>query len=92
MGTALALALSRAGYTIAEVVSRDQAAARRKARALAKRVHARATTLSHPQLDAGLIWFCVPDRSIASVARELSSSTEWREKIAFHSSGALPSD
>jgi len=92
IGTALALELSRAGYTIAEIISRDQAASRRKAQALAKRVRARATTLENPQLDATLVWFCVPDRSIASAARALSQSTQWRKKIAFHSSGALSSD
>ena len=44
------------------------------------------------RLDAELIWFCVPDREIASVARILSKSTQWKKKIAFHSSGALASD
>ena len=92
IGTALALELTRAGYTIEEVISREQAASRTKAQALARRVRARATTLGNPQLDAALIWFCVPDRNIASAARALSQSTQWRKKIAFHSSGALSSD
>ena len=92
LGIALALELTRAGYTIAEVVSRGPAASRRKARALAKLVHARATTLGNARFDADLIWFCVPDRSIASVARELPASAQWQGKVAFHSSGALPSD
>jgi predicted short-subunit dehydrogenase-like oxidoreductase (DUF2520 family) len=92
MGTALALQLVRAGYAIAEVVSREQAASRKKARTLARLVHARATTLGSTQLGAELIWFCVPDREIASVAHALSRSTPWLEKIAFHSSGALASD
>ncbi len=92
IGTALAVELTRAGYTIAEVISREQPASRRKAQALARRVRARATTLGNPQLDAELIWFCVPDRSIASAARALSQSTQWPKKIAFHSSGALTSD
>jgi len=92
IGTALAVELSRAGYRITEVVSRTQAASRKKARTLAKRVRARITTLGNTRLDAGLIWFCVPDREIASVARNLSGSAQWRGKIAFHSSGALSSD
>jgi len=92
LGTALAVELTRAGYTIAEVISREQTASRRKAQALAKRVRARATTLKNPQLDAALIWFCVPDRSVASAARALSGATQWPKKIAFHSSGALSSD
>jgi len=92
IGTALAVELTRAGYTITEIVSGERSASRKKARTLAKLVHARATTLDNPQLDAGLIWFCVPDREIASAARALSGSTQWRTKIAFHSSGALASD
>src|SRR5438105_1080614 len=39
-----------------------------------------------------VIWFCVPDRAIATAAQNLGSATEWKGKTAFHSSGALPSD
>ncbi|MGA8153046.1 MAG: DUF2520 domain-containing protein [Terriglobales bacterium] len=92
IGTALAVALTRAGYTVAEIISREQPASRKKARTLARLVHARPTTVGNPQLDAGLVWFCVPDREIALVARGLSGSIPWRKRIAFHSSGALSSD
>jgi len=92
LGTALAVALSRAGYPIAEIISRESTASRKQARSLAKRVRSRATVVDDPRSDADLFWFCVPDRSIAAVARQLSQSMKWRGKIAFHASGALASD
>src|SRR5712692_2877034 len=92
LGTALALELTRAGYRVEEVVSRSNRASQPTAHKLAKLVRARAATTKTAQLDADLIWFCVPDREIAVVARELSTTTGWNGKIAFHSSGALASD
>jgi predicted short-subunit dehydrogenase-like oxidoreductase (DUF2520 family) len=44
------------------------------------------------RLNANVIWFCVPDREIKKAARQLALSGSWKNKIAFHSSGALPSD
>ena len=43
------------------------------------------------QLRAELVWFCVPDAEIATVARSFSEA-EWQGKLAFHSSGVLASD
>src|SRR5213593_2590032 len=91
LGSALALALAQAGYKITEIISREQPASRERARALARRLGARAATVSSAKLDAGLVWFCVNDGAIASSARELRSA-EWKGKIALHSSGALTSD
>lgn len=45
---------------------------------------------SKPRLAADVIWFCVPDQQIAAVSQSLTHATEWRGKIAVHSSGALP--
>ncbi len=92
LGNALAAALSRAGYRIREVVSREGAASRRRARELARAVGARAVTSRKARLDADVIWFCVPDREIAGAARLLASATSWKGKIALHSSGVLASD
>ena len=92
LGTALTLALRKAGYRISEIVSRKSAGSLRRARDLARQVGARAANDSTATLDADLIWFCVPDREIAAVARESSSQTNWKNRAAFHSSGALPSD
>lgn len=92
LGSALSVALKRAGYTITEVVSHDGAHSRRTATSLAKTVGARARTPADARLDADVIWLCVLDREIANVAVQLAPVTRWPKKIAFHSSGALASD
>jgi predicted short-subunit dehydrogenase-like oxidoreductase (DUF2520 family) len=92
LGRTLALELRGAGYTISEVVSRDSTASKRKARVLARKVKARASTCDNARLDADIVWFCVPDREIAAASRELASVVDWKGKSAFHSSGALLSD
>jgi len=89
---ALGPALHQAGYRILEVVARDRTASRARARRLARRVGARARTLADARLDADLVWLLVPDAAIAACARELARRTDWRGKIALHSSGALSSD
>lgn len=92
LGTALALELRRAGYRVGEIISRSHRASQKRARALAKLVQARSTTAENAELDAEVIWFCVPDREIARAACELAPTTAWKGKIVFHSSGALASD
>jgi predicted short-subunit dehydrogenase-like oxidoreductase (DUF2520 family) len=92
LGRALAQELNRAEYTISEIVSGSSAASKRKAGDLARKVKAHASTSDRARLDADLVWFCVPDREIASSSRQLASVVDWRKKIAFHSSGALASD
>src|SRR5271169_816446 len=87
LGTGLALGLKRAGYVISEVVSRDSAASRRKARTLAKKIGANAASSGNARLQTALIWFCVPDREIDTAAQELASRAQWKGKVAFHSSG-----
>jgi predicted short-subunit dehydrogenase-like oxidoreductase (DUF2520 family) len=91
LGTALALELQRAGYRVREVISRNNRASRKRARELAKRVRAHASSSDTARIDTPLIWFCVPDREIAEAARDLAQAA-WKGKIAFHSSGALASD
>jgi predicted short-subunit dehydrogenase-like oxidoreductase (DUF2520 family) len=91
LGVALALELRRAGYRISEIVAGDSRASRRKARAVAKLVRSRAVVAGE-DLEADLIWFCVPDREIARAARQFSGLVDWNGKVALHSSGALASD
>ena len=91
LGSALALELRRAGYHISEIVFGSSSASRRKARALAKLVQARATG-ARSRLDGDLVWFSVPDREIARAARRLAQVVDWKGKTALHSSGALSSD
>jgi len=91
LGSALALELKRAGYHVSEIVAGVSAASRRKARGLARQVHAR-WRVEGARLDADVIWFCVPDREIAHAARQLAGTVDWKGKIALHSSGAIGSD
>jgi len=39
-----------------------------------------------------MVWFCVPDGAIAGAAKSLAGATDWKGKVALHSSGALTSD
>ena len=97
LATSLAVALHHAGFTISEIIARDTASSLRRARSLAAKVGARAVTASSAALDAGLLWFCVPDGQIRSVASalaiHLAARTQQKKKVRFalHSSGALSS-
>jgi predicted short-subunit dehydrogenase-like oxidoreductase (DUF2520 family) len=100
----LAVALHDAGVKVTEIVLRSSVRSRRGARAIAKKVGAKIVTAQSARLDAGLLWFCVPDREIGSAARALTraltrtltrtmarldSSRKNQVRYAFHSSGAL---
>lgn len=92
----LAMALSRplhsSGYRITEIVARANAQSLRRARTLAQRVQSSATTIDEAGLSAGVVWICVPDDSIATVAQQIATQHDWRGKTVLHSSGALSSD
>ena len=91
LAQALAPALWRAGYAIAEIASREGAESRRRAQALAKRVRSRAVTITNMRMTADVIWFCVTDDAIPGSARAMAAHADWHGKIALHSSGALSS-
>jgi predicted short-subunit dehydrogenase-like oxidoreductase (DUF2520 family) len=92
LGSALAQHLRRGGYTITELISPKRARSNRGTRSLAASLGAQISNLDDAELDANLIWFCVPDREIAAAAHLLAKKTRWSGKTAFHSSGALPSN
>jgi predicted short-subunit dehydrogenase-like oxidoreductase (DUF2520 family) len=92
LASALAVALHAAGYGIEQIVSRGSAASLRRARRLAHQVGARAVTASQAQIQAEIVWFCVPDAAIADAAESLAHAADWKGKVALHSSGALTSD
>jgi predicted short-subunit dehydrogenase-like oxidoreductase (DUF2520 family) len=91
LGTALALRLAEAGYSISGIFVPGNSRSLSSALRLARGVGARVVTTQTAQLTADLIWFCVPDAEISNVAAELAHH-DWRRKIAFHSSGVLTSD
>src|SRR5207245_5343894 len=92
VGSALAVSLRRAGYRIREVVAGESRASKRKAKELAATTGAHAATRKNAELDADMIWFCVPDREIGRAAFNLSAVTDWKGKVALHSSGGLSSE
>ena len=90
LGRALVRALVKAGYKVEAIVARSARESRKRAAKIARAAGGRASTdLSNVQ--ARLVWFCVPDAAIAIAARELASGVEWKGRIALHSSGALSS-
>jgi predicted short-subunit dehydrogenase-like oxidoreductase (DUF2520 family) len=78
LGGALAQSLLHAGYAV-KTISRG----RRSTPPVAQD--------SAAKIQADVVWFCVPDGEIARAAGVLAKKTEWRRKIALHSSGALNS-
>jgi predicted short-subunit dehydrogenase-like oxidoreductase (DUF2520 family) len=91
LGTALAVSLQAAGYSIAEIVSRASAGSQRRAKTLARQVRGRTAIVGQSDLRGELVWICVPDGEIAGCANSLANA-RWEGKIALHSSGALTSD
>src|SRR5438876_5789005 len=91
LGSALATRLESAGYSIREVISRDNRRSLAVAQQLARKLGTRAWTTGAAPLQADLVWFCVPDSEVSKASIELSSK-DWEGRVAFHSSGVLPSD
>jgi predicted short-subunit dehydrogenase-like oxidoreductase (DUF2520 family) len=92
LGTSLALALHRAGYSVEWIVARARGASLARARKLAKQVGARATAEFSSGIQSNLYWLCVPDRQISTVAASWAKRETWKGRVVFHSSGALTSD
>jgi predicted short-subunit dehydrogenase-like oxidoreductase (DUF2520 family) len=92
LGSALALALSQAGYEVRVLAVRTGSKRTRHARALARRVGARLVVAGKESLAADVVWITVPDDAIANAARQVARSDDWKGKLVFHSSGALTSD
>lgn len=89
---ALAAALHTAEYKVEQIISRGRAASLQRARRLGREVGALAITSVKAQIQAEIVWFCVPDAAIASATRSLTAAAHWKGKVALHSSGALTSD
>jgi predicted short-subunit dehydrogenase-like oxidoreductase (DUF2520 family) len=88
----LGIALQEAGYSLDQIVSRDQPASLRRARRLAEELGASPVVAMKARIDAEVVWFCVPDGAISAAADSLRGAAEWTGKVALHSSGALTSD
>jgi predicted short-subunit dehydrogenase-like oxidoreductase (DUF2520 family) len=100
LASGMARLLRASGYTISEIISREEAASQRKARVLARAVGAVAATLAKARLDCELLWLAVPDGVIESVAGDVARTLERRvtlrcrpqAQVVLHASGALSSD
>jgi predicted short-subunit dehydrogenase-like oxidoreductase (DUF2520 family) len=92
LAAALAVSLQAAGYTIEAVITRLSGASLRRARKLAKEIGSQVFESPAALIRAEVFWFCVPDAQIAASAKALASRSDWKGRIALHSSGALASD
>src|SRR5262249_35020544 len=107
LGTPLAIALNRAGHSIALIVARHAASARRANKLSGGQAKAasleqfRRTSGHHSRLLAGnsLIIIATPDDAIGSVAEDLALLTKANPRrtmpgtpVALHTSGALSSE
>jgi predicted short-subunit dehydrogenase-like oxidoreductase (DUF2520 family) len=89
LGSALAVALTRAGVRVSEIISRQTRSSARS-RQVAREVKARLLMLNQGAPQAEIAWLCVPDAAISRVCESVAQS-DWSGKIAFHSSGVLTS-
>ena len=92
LGVPLADALAKAGYPVREIVYRDARTRANRSRHLPRNLRQKARSWDKAHLDADIVWLSVPDRQIQPAAKRLASVGEWKNRIVFHSSGALTSD
>ncbi|HEY3768774.1 MAG TPA: DUF2520 domain-containing protein [Candidatus Angelobacter sp.] len=92
LAQAIGPALRAAGYTINAVAGRASAQSRKRAVMLAKKLGAEAVALEDAGPDSDIIWICHTDDALANTAKWLAHKPGWKNKIVFHSSGALTSD
>jgi predicted short-subunit dehydrogenase-like oxidoreductase (DUF2520 family) len=89
---ALGPALRAAGYAIDAVAARETASSRRRAAMLARNIGAKTVPLAQATPNSDILWICHTDDALAETARLLARKPGWKNKIVFHSSGALSSD
>ncbi len=87
VGTALALALQRAGYALAGVSSRSTSSAQTLAQTLECPVYAPKALFAQAQL----VFITIPDDDLAAIAQELADTIPLSTGIVAHCSGALTS-
>jgi predicted short-subunit dehydrogenase-like oxidoreductase (DUF2520 family) len=92
LAQALGAALRSAGYRITMVAGRNTAASQKRAAALARKLGASAVRLEDAGPQADIVWLCHTDDALARTASRLARKPGWKNKIIFHSSGALTSD
>src|SRR5579859_5612531 len=91
LASALAPALDVAGFRIDAIVSRPLRKSRMRAVALAQKTGAKAVLLDEVTPESEIIWLCHTDDAIPGTAALLAKKAGWKNRIVFHSSGALTS-
>lgn len=91
LGTALAISLREAGFPIDALITSPRAASLARAKRLARKIGSRVLSQGE-DLQARVLWICVPDSAIAQAASSLASQLNGRGTVALHSSGVLSSD
>ena len=89
---ALAANLSGIGWEVSSILVRAGREREKAVRKLARQVGATVEVLRRTDVCSRLVWICVPDSAIADVAAKLAERGTWRERVVFHSSGALTSE
>jgi len=92
LASALAPSLRKAGYRIEWIVSRQRPTSLQRARRLASEVGAKVRAITAADINADVVWFCVPDSAVGDAARSMMGVAEWERRVALLSSGALTSD
>ncbi len=88
LGTSLAAALVKKGWTLRALADRDRAAAQESRRVVGK---GEATTdLGRAVRGVEVVFFCVPDDAVASLSGKLArQGSGWPGRYVFHTSGLL---
>jgi len=90
VGTTIAIAAQKAGYTLKAIAGRDKDKTELAAKAIGD---AKVLTLDNQPIEASIILLTVPDDAIESVCNELSQNKVFTPgQIVAHCSGALSSE
>jgi predicted short-subunit dehydrogenase-like oxidoreductase (DUF2520 family) len=92
LGIPLADALAKAGYPVREIVYRNAKTLADRSHHLPRNLRQKARSWGNAKFETDVVWLSVPDRQIQPAAVRLASTGDWKDKIVFHSSGALTSD
>lgn len=89
LGTALSYGLVKKGWSLQALADRDPAAARESRRIIGR--GSATGDLARAARRAEVLFLCVPDGAVASVARGLARTTvRWPGRFVLHTSGLLP--
>ncbi len=92
LAQALAVILPEKCYSIREIATRANSRGWKAAKRIAKASGAACVTIENAKWSGEIVWLVVSDKAIAECAATLEPLANWKNKIVFHSSGALSSD